>query len=79
MHGSQQVGEALRRNRRRHSTNWFVCCSVEDFAECRKLLLQEKGKHYMQNQNLPESVYKGTVYTVSTWTYKQLQEQFTGQ
>lgn len=47
MQGSQRVGEALkhedlRRNRRRHSTNWLVRCSVEDFAECRVLLLQEK-------------------------------------
>lgn len=42
MHGRQQVGEALehkdlRRNRRRHSTNWFILCNVEDFAECRML------------------------------------------
>lgn len=47
MHGSQWVGEALkhedlRRNGRRHSTNWLARCSVEDFAECRVLLLQEK-------------------------------------
>lgn len=43
MHSGQWVGEALkrrdlRRNRRRHSTNWLVCCSVEPFAECSMLL-----------------------------------------
>lgn len=47
MHGSQQVGEALehkdlRRNRRRHSTNWFIFCNVEDSAEYRTLHLQER-------------------------------------
>lgn len=50
MHGSQQVGEALehkdlRRNRRRHSTNCFIFCNVEDCAECWELLVQER-KHY---------------------------------
>lgn len=49
MPGSQQVGETLehkdlRPNRRRHSTNWFIFCNVEDFTECGTLLLQEREK-----------------------------------
>lgn len=62
MHGRQQVGEALehkdlRRNRRRHSTNWFIFCNVEDFAECRMLPLARGEKtvtiYSIQTQNPP--------------------------
>lgn len=47
MRGSQQVGKALehkdlKTNRRQHSTNCFIFCNVEYFAECQTLPLQER-------------------------------------